>query len=96
MKTVIQQLIEEVKANMAGVGVSSNENGVSKAEKQWFQASYSTMSKILLDLEVNYLAMEKKQIQDSYIAGSWDTSGIQDENEMSNNYYQETFSDKVE
>ena len=42
------------------------------------------------------LDIEKKQIQYAFIAGSWDTSGIQDENEMSNNYYQETFGDKVE
>ena len=42
-KTAIQQLIEEIKANMAGVGVSSNESGVSKIQQQWYQASYSTL-----------------------------------------------------
>ena len=42
--------------------------------------------------EKNYwLEKEKRQIQEAFVAGSWDTSGIQDENEMSNYYYQETF-----
>ena len=68
-KTAIQQLIEEIKANMAGVGVSSNESGVSKMEQQWYQASYSTMSKILLDLEVNYLEIEKNQIRRAFNQG---------------------------
>ena len=71
-KTAIQQLIEEIKANMVGVGVSSNESGVSKMQQQWYQASYSTMSRIFLDLEVNYLEIEKNQIRRAFNqAGKW-------------------------
>lgn len=90
MKTAIQQLIEELKANMAGVGVSSNESGVSKMEQQWYQASYSTMSKILLELEVNFLEIEKNQIRKSYNAGAKFGSDISSED-----YYKEQFIDNT-
>ena len=87
-KTAIQQLIEEIKANMAGVGVSSNESGVSKIQQQWYQASYSTMSRIVLDLEVNYLEIEKNQIRRAFNQGGKWASEISSEDYYNQDYTQ--------
>lgn len=87
-KTAVQQLIKGLKANMAGVGVSSNESGVSKMQQQWYQASYSTMSKILLDLEVNYLEIEKNQIRRAFNQGGKWANEISSEDYYNQDYTQ--------
>jgi len=38
-----------------------------------------------------WLEKEKQQIINAHIAGTWDTSGIDDDNECAENYFKETF-----
>lgn len=61
-QTAIQKLIAEIKANLMGVWVTKGESGLSIKEKVYLSAQEKTLKDILLDLESNYLPMEKECI----------------------------------
>ena len=57
-------------------------------QQQWYQASYSTMSRILLDLEVNYLEIEKNQIRRAFNQGGKWAGEISSEDYYNQDYTQ--------
>ena len=48
---------------------------------------------MLLELEGNYIYMEKHQMKEDFIAGMYDVSGIEDNNKCFESYFKETYID---
>jgi hypothetical protein len=88
MKTAIQQLIEDCNNKIQKL---KDKKELTQEQKTYCQAEYSLLMKIVLDLEINYLPIEKQNIVEAFIDGGWDTSGEQDENFLGEKYYTENF-----
>jgi len=88
MKTAIQQLIEDCNNKIQKL---KGKKELTQEQKIYCQAEYSLLMKIVLDLEINFLPIEKQYIVEAFIDGGWDTSGEQDENILGEKYYIENF-----
>jgi len=88
MKTAIQQLIEDCNDKIQKL---KDKKELTQEQKIYCQAEYSLLMKIVSDLEINFLPIEKQHIVEAFIDGGWDTSGEQDENVLGEKYYTENF-----
>jgi len=87
-KTAMQELIEDVKANMNGCYVALNEYGLSKGERMYYNSSI-IVAKDVIKKATELLEKEKQHILDAYRKG-WEDQrlGLLDHK---NDYYNETY-----
>lgn len=90
MKTIIQQLTEEIKNK---IDVLRDKKVDEEKSKVYKDAEYHFLCKMLLELEGNYIYMEKHQMKEDFIAGMYDVSGIEDNNKCFESYFKETYID---
>jgi hypothetical protein len=69
METPIQKLLNELKHNLNGANFMRMHDDLSQLEKNWHNAQIKTLTDIILDVEVNFLSEEKKQIQVAFDFG---------------------------
>ena len=83
MKTVLQELIENLESNIKGCEIAL----IDTIDKEFVKGIKRALEDVKIDLE-NSLEKEKEQIMDSYLQGSFDDGPNITNSEQ---YYNQTF-----
>jgi len=89
-KTAMQELIEDVQANMDGCYIALNEDGLSAVERRHYNASI-IVAKDVIKKATELREKEKRHLLMAFISGVYYVGNSLSSDKMAENYYNETF-----